>query len=198
MSRCRPDGALAVVRQWDDDDRHGAHVKGVAFAPGGPGGLLAAAGADGRVSLCDPRSAAGFNAARFVTDAHEGGAHSVKWRPSGAGHHQLASAGGDAVVKIWDVRSAKQPLASLSAHQRGKPKRSSGMQRPLFYDADTLLSGGDGSGRVTVYRCGAGDAWAVDARIDLDGEDASAMALGPGQVALSSGRRGSPVILVGP
>lgn len=52
---------------------------------------------------------------KSILSSHQGWVVSVCWSPSD--HHQLLSASYDSTLRLWDIRSPKEPLYTINAHE---------------------------------------------------------------------------------
>ena len=81
--------------------------------------MIVAGYADGRLSVLDARFLAAPATSRdkhkwTVTEAHRGVVRDVRWSPFVS--YWVASAGDDAVIRIWDIRTSHQPVRELKGH----------------------------------------------------------------------------------
>jgi hypothetical protein len=133
--------------------------------------LLASASDDGLVALHDFR-ASGSDSASLVAklqDAHHR-PHSVLWDPSN--EFGFVTAGLDPIVKVWDQRNLSEPVLCLQGHVPTSTSRCKRIHRPVFFDpcfqtptdpkqltgprvCPFLLTGGQGSSSVSVYKLGS-------------------------------------------
>ena len=111
-------GSDSRVKLWDTNKLSVAidfHLPGsvhcIAMSPSATTHNLvatAASGSEGDVRLCDPVAGCATHRLR----GHRATPLSVCWRP--ASEHQLASAGSDSAVRVWDVRKTNACLLSLN------------------------------------------------------------------------------------
>ena len=120
---------------------HTSKVGDVSFK-GEDSTLLASASDDGLVGIHDTR------APEIVThvNAHDR-PHSVTWRTDS----QFVTAGLDPIVKVWDQRNLSEPISMLQGHVPTSTSKCKRIHRPVFYDNEFLLTGGQGSSSVSVY-----------------------------------------------
>jgi len=108
--------------------------------------LIAAACTDGAVRLLDLRLEEAMKV-QTLARAHSRMASAVAWRPDG--QYELASAGYDSAVKIWDIRAVSKPL-----FKRTEAHGADGKATCLRWaNASQLLSGG-ADGNVKMYSFG--------------------------------------------
>jgi WD40 repeat protein len=114
------------------------------------------AGADGAICLLDARAPA--SCVLTLADAHGGAAVSaLEWSPRCA--HVLLSAGSDPAARLWDVRSAGAPLATLAGHVAPHLQALRGVYRPTFVaHGAAVATGGEGSRRLSLYCAASGRA----------------------------------------
>ena len=132
--------------------------------------LLASASDDGLVALHDFRAngCGGTSLVAKLEDAHHR-PHSVLWDPSN--EFGFVTAGLDPIVKVWDQRNLSEPVACLQGHVPTSTSRCKRIHRPVFFDpcfqtptdakqltgprvCPFLLTGGQGSSSVSVYKLG--------------------------------------------
>lgn len=110
--------------------------------------LLASASDDGLVCLYDSNCQ---KAAVVMEDSHHR-PHSVVWDP----HHSnwLLTAGLDPEIKLWDIRSTKEPIVSMQGHVP-ETTRCKRIHHPAFYYPSNenafVLSGGERSQALSMF-----------------------------------------------
>ncbi len=114
---------------------HHAGVIRAVRARAGGGQTAADGGADGCVCVLDARAAAGV--ALEITRAHPGAVNALEWHP--CSEHVLLSAGSDPSIRLWDVRSAAQPLHTLTGHAAPHLATLRAVYRPAFVAAGAAV-----------------------------------------------------------
>ena len=176
-------------------DRHSAKVGCVSF-PTCDGGdrLVASASDDGLVAVHDVRS--NKKGSTIVLEGAHVKPHSAVWKPGS--DQVLATAGLDDTIMLWDLRNAKAPVATYHGHVPGA-KRLRRIHRPAFMSVGGetfLLSGGEGSGSVSMFRVDGRSSSGEDngeregvfsrGRLPDDAGDVGSVAVGAGgQVAIA-------------
>jgi hypothetical protein len=138
--------------------------------------ILASASDDGLVALHDfrangcGRTSESYSSSLVakLEDAHDR-PHSVLWDRSN--EFVFVTAGLDPIVKVWDQRNLSKPVACLQGHVPTSTSRCKRIHRPVFFDPSFLtptypkqftgprvcpflLTGGQGSASVSVYKLG--------------------------------------------
>jgi len=142
---------------------------------------LAVGGADGGITVLD--AATGITETTW--SAHANGVHALLFMPDGA---RLASAGGDALIQMWNLSTGQppregggQPAMTLRGHRNDVNALALG-------PAETLISA-SGDGTVQFWNLQTGEAQTVfDA-----GQPLLAVAYSPEKRTLAAGGRGSAV-----
>jgi WD40 repeat protein len=130
----------------------GAVVKQVRWQAMAPdGGLVACGGNDRAVRVLDVRRATP-TPVFMAADAHASAVNTVAFSPQRP--WQLLSSGFDGVIRLWDVRGADVPTATLAGHH-GRHKPS--LMHPIF-DAtgDAVLTGGQNAPHLFAYEVATG------------------------------------------
>jgi WD40 repeat protein len=83
----------------------------------------------------DARAAAGL--ALEITRAHPGAVNALEWHP--CNEHVLLSAGSDPSIRLWDLRSAAQPLHTLTGHAAPHLATLRAVYRPAFVAAGAAV-----------------------------------------------------------
>ena len=126
-----------------------------------------------------------------------------------------SSAGMDEVVKLWDLRNTSSPVASYHGHVPGGGKKLKRIHRPVFYNVSAaaassfILSGGEGSRAVSMFRLGPGGS--VDGgsegrpqsvfsrgKLPVDAGDVGCLAVANGGREVAAAVDGGEVLLLSP
>jgi hypothetical protein len=177
---------------------HTAKVGAVRFK-GRSSTVLASASDDGIVALHDYRT---HRYVGRIVDGHRR-PHSVTWDPQN--EHILATAGLDPSIKLWDWRNLAQPVVVLEGHVPSVRCRR--IHRPTFFarhhdhegggtNQSYLLSGGEGSGSLSMYQISydANGTKAAEAtlssrgKLPMDCGDAGSIAVHRNRVAVTVDR----------
>eukprot|EP00980_Cylindrotheca_fusiformis_P030904 scaffold25619_cov137-Cylindrotheca_fusiformis.AAC.1 len=120
--------------------------------------LLASASDDGYVCIHDYRSPPeGDGVVAQLDHAHER-PHSVVWDPDN--DHILLTAGLDNEIKLWDIRSTKDPVAVFRGHVPDATMRYKRIHHPVFYETNKMdsrcnsyiLTGGEKSRSLSIFK----------------------------------------------
>lgn len=154
-----PDG-LRAVRAWADV-REGGVVKSVAWCmrADGPLGVsaFAAGGCGGVVRVLDAREAAAASGGLRVEHAHPRDVHCVRWQPAASegcsGAPLLLTASYDPVIRLWDPRQTRLPVAELRGHVAPALARQQRIHQPVFCGAggEAICTSGEGSESLSIY-----------------------------------------------
>jgi WD40 repeat protein len=137
---------------------HSKIVKDVSFCKGEGSTLVASCGADGLVAVSDFRAAGGETATVCsISDGHAM-PHSVVWGEGGLGGGVLMTAGSCSdTIKVWDVKSTKEPLMTLRGHTQ-TTMRKRGIHHPSFFSPTRrgggrafVVSPGDQVGALSIF-----------------------------------------------
>jgi WD40 repeat protein len=118
------------------------------------GAVFASGSQDRSVCIKDTRVGSTQSAEVELTDCFGGGVFSVQFGPSNEGsQHLLLTAGLDPVIKLFDLRYVKgsdQPLHAYRGHTAPGVRLKS-IVPPSFLGGHTIVTGGQGSSRLSLY-----------------------------------------------
>ncbi len=134
---------IAAAPSWSY--AHGSQVNSVALSPRDGAPLVAFAAGDGSVGLVGPSSGP------LVWHAHEGEAHSVVFTSSG---HQLASAGDDGLIYLWDTVGPRIPRRIFG--QAASERHQGNVYEIAFSPDDQILASAGHDGTVRLWRVADG------------------------------------------
>ncbi|KAG1463560.1 hypothetical protein G6F46_007285 [Rhizopus delemar] len=104
--------------------------------------LLATGHTDNTVRLWDPKSEDGTNV-KLTLRGHSAWVSSVSW--SKKSEYTLCSGSYDSSVRVWDIRSSKEPLYTVDAAENKEKILS------VFWDNDKILCGGEEK-KMRIYQ----------------------------------------------
>jgi WD40 repeat protein len=195
---------LSILDQtwgWWKSDHHSAKVGDVRFK-GTDSSLLASVGDDGLVVVHD------YKSHRIVAEsstAHQR-PHSVAWHPTH--EHLLLTAGHDRTIKLWDIRrfggdgGSAVPLGVLEGHVPVQETRCKRIHRPVWYQHDYVLTGGQSSHALSAFHTRFSENQSVDVSMMCRGRlpeecgDAGCIAVDGSRVAVST--EGAEILLLEP
>lgn len=136
---------------------HSGVVKAVDVQSSGT--VFASGSQDRSVCIKDTRVGNTRSAETELTDCFGGGVFSVQFGPACDGNqHLLLAAGLDPVLKLFDLRYVKggeHPLHAYRGHTAPGVRLKS-IVPPSFVGAHTIVTGGQGSGRLSLYCANTG------------------------------------------
>ncbi|KAI8991790.1 WD40-repeat-containing domain protein [Mycotypha africana] len=129
------------IRTWDIENQVNLATKVCALSICSPyysglSKLIATGHTDNMVRLWDPRSEDGTNV-KMSFRGHSAWVSSVSW--SKTSQYNLCSASYDSTLRIWDVRSSKEPLFTVNTSSEDNKEKIFS----IYWDNDRLLSGGE-------------------------------------------------------